>query len=363
MATITSPSRLRCLLRFSGGCERVSHTIERQLQQLNRSSTRATQRAAPICGNSTAVTAVLPSPGAISVVVITRDRPRDLERCLNAVLASSYRDFELVVVDQSAGSTSQTIVEGLAMHDARVRLVRDSGKGAARARNAGTAATMGNIVVFTDDDCEPRPDWLGLMVEALEGDATVGIAFGSVIPAPHDSRDGFIVGFSPSRAARLTGRLSKLHDAGISASVALRRSALDATGGFDEVLGPGSYFPCAEDYDLTYRVLSRGYALLHVPQARVIHHGLRDWESGGGLIHRTYVAIGAAYMKHVRLHDTVGAMLLFQEIWRAVANICVNVARRRGPFGFGRLQGLLLGAVRSFELRVERDRAIYVMPN
>jgi GT2 family glycosyltransferase len=296
---------------------------------------------------------------SVSVVVITRDRPRALEVCLNAVLASTFHDFELVVVDQSAPGESAALVARLAGHRPRLRHIRDTGVGAARARNLGVANTTGELVVFTDDDCEPFPDWLGLIVQALRDDPGVGIVYGAVIPAPHDPSDGFIVGFSPIRRTRLKGRLAKLRDAGISANVALRRSTLQATGGFDEMLGPGGYFPCAEDFDLTYRALTRGYALVHLPEARVVHHGLRDWQSGSGLIHRTYIAIGAAYMKHVRLWDPVGVALLLQEIWLAAANILKNVARRRGPFGFGRLSGLCVGIWRSFELRIERRRAVY----
>lgn len=300
---------------------------------------------------------------SVSVVVITRDRPRDLEVCLKAVLASTFQAFDLVVVDQSARSDSAELVARIAVHTPRLRHIRDTGVGAARARNIGVAATTGQIVVFTDDDCEPYPDWLGLIVQSLRDDPGVGIVFGAVIPAPHDPGDGFIVGFSPVRRARLTGRLAKLRDAGISANVALRRRALQATGGFDEMLGPGGYFACAEDFDLTYRALTRGFALVHLPEARVVHHGLRDWQSGSGLIHRTYIAIGAAYMKHVRLWDPVGVALLLQEVWLAVANILQNVARRRGPFGFGRLGGLFVGIWRSFELRVERRHAVYSRPD
>lgn len=299
----------------------------------------------------------------LSVVVITRDRPADLETCLRAVLASAFVDFELVVVDQSVQSdAAAALVERLAVADPRVRLVRDTGKGAARARNLGTRATRGDLVVFTDDDCEPDRGWLGAIVAALADDPTAGMAYGSVIPAPHDPRDGFIVGFTPARQQRLTGKLAKLRDAGISANVAVRRSALEATGGFDEMLGPGSYFPCAEDFDLTYRVLVRGFAVLHRPEARVVHHGLRDWQSGSGLIRRTYVAIGAAYMKHVRVQDAVGVLLLLQELARALATIATNLARRSRPFGFGRLAGLLVGMWRSFELGVEPRHRVYSPP-
>jgi GT2 family glycosyltransferase len=158
---------------------------------------------------------------------------------------------------------------------------------------------------------------------------------------------------------RLVGRLAKLRDSGISASVALRRSALDATGGFDEMLGPGGYFPCAEDFDLAYRVLAKGFALLHVPEARTVHHGLRDWKTGSRLIQRTYVAIGAAYMKHIRMRDPVGLLLLAQELLRALTNITNNVAHRSRPIGIGRLRGLMVGTLRSFELDIEEPRALY----
>jgi GT2 family glycosyltransferase len=299
---------------------------------------------------------------SVAVVVVTRNRPRDLEVCLRAVLASRFSSFDVVVVDQSTEPTSAELVEQLATRDARVRLVRDPGTGAARARNLGAASTHAQILVFTDDDCEPDRDWLGTIVRQLLDDPETGIAFGSVIPAAHDPQDGFIIGFTPARGALLRGRLAKLRDAGISANLALRRAALEAVGGFDEMLGPGGYFPCAEDYDLTYRFLARGYAIRHVTDATVIHHGLRDWQSGSGLVRRTYIAIGAAYMKHVRLRDGVGVLLLAQEFWLAFGNILDHLTRCQSPFGFGRLVALCVGMWRSFELEVDPQRARFATP-
>jgi GT2 family glycosyltransferase len=141
--------------------------------------------------------------------------------------------------------------------------------------------------------------------------------------------------------------LAKLRDMGISANVGLRRDALLAVGGFDEMLAPGSYFSCAEDYDLTYRVLAKGYMLLHLPSARVLHHGLRDWRSGSALMFHTYVATGAAYMKHLRVRDIVGLVLLLQEFERATLNVASKVWRGRRPFGVGRMFALCVGMWRS----------------
>src|SRR5205814_10703162 len=110
-----------------------------------------------------------------SVVVITRDRPNDLEVCLRAVLASTTTDFDLVVVDQSTQPDAAQHVRRCAARDALVQYVHDPGKGAARSRNVGTRHTRGEIIVFTDDDCEPAPDWLGLISRALEDDRGAGM--------------------------------------------------------------------------------------------------------------------------------------------------------------------------------------------
>jgi hypothetical protein len=114
-----------------------------------------------------------------------------------------------------------------------------------------------------------------------------------------------------------------------------------------------------EDQELTYRVLAAGYALQHLPEASVVHNGIRDWRTGGRFIHQTYVGIAASYTKHVRRGDLVAVLLLAQQTWLATANIAQHVMRLRGPFGFGRLAGLLVGMWRSFELDVDPAHILY----
>jgi hypothetical protein len=65
----------------------------------------------------------------------------------------------------------------------------------------------------------------------------------------------------------------------------------------------------------------------------------------------------------VRLGDPVGALLLAQELFRAVLNIVIHLLQMRGPFGFGRLYGLLLGIKRSFELKIDSPRMVYRVCN
>lgn len=298
----------------------------------------------------------------VSVVICTRDRPDVLEAAMRGVLASDAGAFELIVVDQSGDDASAGIVARIATEDARLRLIRDAGAGLSRARNIGLTAAVGDIIAFTDDDCVPATDWLRLVVAALADDLRCGIVFGSVVPAPCDPRDGFIVGYTPPRRQRLTGRFAKRLDGGIGANMTLRRATLAETGGFDEMLGAGGYFASCEDGDMAYRVLSAGWALVHVPESRVVHFGLRDWASGSGLTRRTYAAVAAAYMKHARRRDPVAAYLVLQSIGMSTIHVMRSVAQRRRPVGLGRLFAHFTGIRRSFELKVDRATGLYVPP-
>jgi glycosyltransferase involved in cell wall biosynthesis len=296
---------------------------------------------------------------AVSVIVCTRDRPQDLRVALPAILATNYRDFELVVVDQSVDDETSEMVAAAAAQDPRVRHVRDRGAGLSRARNIGIAETTGELVVFTDDDCEPDAEWLGTIVQALQEDGTAAAAFGSVVPAPCDPGDGFIVGYLPKRRQRLTGRLAKMRDQGIGANMALRRQPVVDSGLFDEMLGAGGYFPSMEDQEITYRLLRAGHAVLHVPESKVLHHGLRDWQSGSPLMRKTYIAVAAGYMKYARVNDFGGVCLLLHEVRLAVMNVLDSMIHLRRPLGVGRLAALFVGMWRSFELDIEPRTVVY----
>lgn len=103
-------------------------------------------------------------PMSVSVVVPTKDRPAKLERCLAAL-----RGHDVVVVDD--GSRERERVAEI-VHRAGAELVRLEGRGPAAARNAGVSAAGGEVVCFTDDDCEAQAGW----VEALAGPIVAGEA-------------------------------------------------------------------------------------------------------------------------------------------------------------------------------------------
>jgi glycosyltransferase involved in cell wall biosynthesis len=109
-----------------------------------------------------------PDDALVSVIVPTRDRPRSLERCLEALERQSYQPLEIVVVDDGSEADGE-VAAIVGRHGAR--LVRGAGRGPAAARNAGVGTTDGAFLCFTDDDCEPERDWAERLVQRLRAGA------------------------------------------------------------------------------------------------------------------------------------------------------------------------------------------------
>jgi glycosyltransferase involved in cell wall biosynthesis len=183
-----------------------------------------------------------------SVVLCTRNRPDLLRRALGSISdAVAQGGAELVIVEQG-DPAAEAICDELGITAA---VVRDTGVGAARARNLGARRTIGDVVLFTDDDCEVPRSWVVDHVREF-ADAEVTASFGVVTQLSRydDPTDGSASWRGWHRRGALPWNI------GHSANMAVRRSAFTAVGGFDERLGPGAPGSfIGEDADLIVRLL------------------------------------------------------------------------------------------------------------
>jgi hypothetical protein len=188
-----------------------------------------------------------------AVVIPTIGRPS-----LARVLASLADDLTVVVVDDRC--MPEPLTGPLAVPP-WVTMVHSAGRGPAAARNAGWRAVGDDWVVFLDDDVVPDPDWRAALDKDLADAApdVGGVQAVIRVPLPADR--------APTDLERQTAGLE--HAAWITADMAYRRSALVATGGFDE------RFPAAfrEDSELAYRVRLAGWRL--TVGERVTRHPVR----------------------------------------------------------------------------------------
>ena len=140
-------------------------------------------------------------------------------------------------------------------------------RGPSAARNAGVARASGELIAFTDDDCEPAEGWLAALDARWAGRGDVGVG-GTVVNRLGRNRFAAASQVVHDTAHAWANRAEPRFFA--SNNLALPRAALVALGGFDERLR------YAEDRDLCDRWVAAGLALEHEPAAVVHHaHGMR----------------------------------------------------------------------------------------
>ncbi|MEW6530961.1 MAG: glycosyltransferase [Thermodesulfobacteriota bacterium] len=200
----------------------------------------------------------------VSVIIPTYNRAPVLERAINSVLAQSFRDYELIVVDDGSTDATQAVI---ARCRGKLSAIFQENRGVAAARNLGIRHSSGELVSFLDSDDEWLPEKLKRQIELFRhGDETFVCHTDEIW-----LRDGKNVR-PRAKHAKQGGRFfdRALELCLISpSSVIISRALLDRVGWFDESL------PAAEDYDMWLR-LTAFYPVHFVAEPLVIKHGGHD---------------------------------------------------------------------------------------
>jgi glycosyltransferase involved in cell wall biosynthesis len=208
-----------------------------------------------------------------AVVICTRNRPEELESCLNAVFAQTLPASEILVVDNAPGDARTLQVASRW----GVRYVVEPVPGLSRARNCRS-----EIIAFLDDDCLPEPGWLVALVAEFD-DPNIAIVTGRVLPVSVSTDSERIVaavgGQGPAFRERRALDSQSPHwfgvanfgGAGDGNNMAFRRSVFDDWPGFDERLGRGAPIDGNEEHYAFFQLIDRGYALVYTPNAVVRH--------------------------------------------------------------------------------------------
>jgi GT2 family glycosyltransferase len=198
----------------------------------------------------------------ISIVMPVYNSERLLGECLAAVNASTFRDYEVIVVDDSSTDRSRDIA---AAHGARV--VPSGGRlGPGRARNKGVEHARGDIVFFIDSDVVVRPDTLGRLVAAFDRDP--GVAGLMAVQSPTMRFRNLCSVYKNLwmyyTYVRRAGQDVPLF---YTTAAAIRRDAFIESGGFDV-----NYVdPNIEDTDYGQKLASQGFRIQILPDLEVEH--------------------------------------------------------------------------------------------
>jgi len=186
---------------------------------------------------------------AISVVIATFNRATFLPETIDSILAQSFQDFELIVVDD--GSSDDTR-EAVGRYGARVHYLYQPNRGPSAARNLGVAHAKAPWIAFQDSDDLSLPDHLESLYRYVQDNSGCAMVFGngSYIGGPEHNRETIIPADKSRRLAEKGLRLSDLFEKSIVRLQAalISKQAYDAVGGHDEVLR------ISMDLDLAFRI-------------------------------------------------------------------------------------------------------------
>jgi GT2 family glycosyltransferase len=299
----------------------------------------------------------------ISVVIPTCDRPADLRRCLTHLMHVRYPSWDVLVVDQSTDTHSKNLVASYAKQ-LRVLMYRHmEGKGLSRSRNIGLHETNGEIVAFLDDDCTVDPDWLDQIAAAFMLHPEAELVYGALRSGVQGATQAYVPTFEIPKEVALKGRGAFFRGPGAGASMYLRRSLIKKVGIYDIHMGTGALFLSSEDWDYHYRTLCSGCAILMTPSIVVWHYGARDYQSGAAsrLLRASCYSHGALDMKLLRARKFMATPLIVSRVWHHCRAIQLsNLVMGRRPTGIARILMYVRGLVWSFQLRVDRERCLYL---
>lgn len=297
---------------------------------------------------------------SISVIVCTRNRGASVAPTIQSILGNTHHSFEVILIDQSTDNATSTAIEPF-LQDHRLKFIRSQTTGKGLACNIGWQTARGEIIALTDDDCVVPPDWLLYIERAFARNSQIGLVFCSVLPAEHDTSQGYIPSF-PIQKERTIYALREYwaRRIGLGAGMAIRKSVLEAIGGFDCHLGPGSKFRSGDDHDIAIRTILQGFWIYELQDTAVIHYGFRSMHEGKAHTIRDWFSLGATYIKPIKCGKPQGLfVLLSRPVLIDLLQPVRDLLHLRKPRGFLRLRYFLKGVLIGLITPVEKEHLLY----
>lgn len=190
-------------------------------------------------------------PVKVSIIIPVYNVIAYLGECVNSVLAQTYHDFEIILIDDGSTDGSGAVCDRYADVDERIRVIHKENSGPSDARNMGIDACTGDYLYFLDSDDVIAPNTIAHMVQCLNERVDVVMAgiqcFSGQCSFMRDDADDHVEELTPVEAARkmlLPGGIG--HEAG---------GTLYARSLWDDVLFPSGLL--YEDYATVYRVIGK----------------------------------------------------------------------------------------------------------
>jgi glycosyltransferase involved in cell wall biosynthesis len=198
-----------------------------------------------------------------SLILATLNRTAEVGYFLQSLDAQTYRNFELIVVDQNP---DDRLLEFIEPYQNRFPILHlRSAKGLSKARNVALKHISGDIVAFPDDDCAYAPQLLQRIAEFFTNHPEWNGAIGRAVDQQGTDSSG--------RWDDEAGQITPINvwRRGTSFTIFLRQSTVAVLGPFDENLGVGANTPWGSGEDIDYLLRAINAGLYYDPAITVVH--------------------------------------------------------------------------------------------
>lgn len=214
----------------------------------------------------------------VSVIIPAYNAAAFLAETLDSVLSQTYRNLEVLVVDDGSQDDTPRIVEAVAVRDSRVHLLRQQRRGVGVARNLAVARASGAYIAPIDADDIWFPSKIEKQVGCMEeAGPSVGLSYTWWLGI--DENGTSLIRSYPWRLeGDLADALTALNFIGNASVPLIRKACFDRVGGYDpgfQALGT----PGCEDWDLSLRIAEH-YRLSLVPEHLAGYRRVRGSMSG-----------------------------------------------------------------------------------
>lgn len=207
----------------------------------------------------------------VSIVILTRNRISSLIRCMNSILNNTYKNFEIIILDNSVQNNKEEILKywktSNISNQKLVYFFQES-KGFAEMRQTAINLTSGKIIISIDDDCVMEKNNIKNIVNTFLANPKIGIVGGNIQN----------IGFKGNEKWKGRGQITKnglyvtvedpkMADVFGSANMSFLKKAFNETGGYDFFFNGGF-----EEADLTFSIKSKKYQLVYNPQIKIKHY-------------------------------------------------------------------------------------------
>jgi len=214
----------------------------------------------------------------ISVIICTYNRGRILHETVRSFLdcQSDRIDYELLLVDNNSTDGTREFAEALSDRNPRVRYIFEPSQGLSYARNCGIRTSLGQTVVFVDDDVYFSPNWLAAINSTFERHIDVACIGGKVVPHFDSGRpkwidDNLLWIYGVTRYGDHEREI-RFPEIPIGCNMAFRRTVFEQIGIFHTSLGrKGKNLLSGEENHFFLRTAKAGLKTIYSPDVQISH--------------------------------------------------------------------------------------------